>query len=86
MVHIHQGVGVCLCQPTANLLGDGNGIQRELLIGALGLDLEALLYGKLVAEVFHDSLENRVQVLFAGAAAAHRRNTENRAAGFPRAV
>ena len=86
IVHIDRDVREFLRNPAADFLGDLDGVEGEALVRALGLDLEALLHGKLVAEVFHDSLENRVQVLFTGAAAAHRRDTENRAAGFPRAV
>ena len=71
IVHIDRDVREFFCNPAANFLGDLDGVEGEALIGALGLDLEALLHGKLVAEVFHDSLENRVQVLFTGAAAAH---------------
>ena len=86
IVHIDRDVREFFCNPAANFLGDLDGVEGEALIGALGLDLEALLHGKLVSEVLYDSLENRVEVLFTGAAAAHRRDTENRAAGLPCAV
>ena len=86
IVHIDRDVREFFCNPAANFLGDLDGVEGEALIGALGLDLEALLHGKLVSEVLYNGFENRVQVLFTGAAAAHRRNAENRAAGLPRAV
>ena len=86
IVHVDRDVREFLRNPAADLLGDLDGVEGEALIGALGLNLEAFLYGKLVSEVLYDSFENRVEVLFTGAAAAHRRDTENRAAGLPRAV
>lgn len=39
-----------------------------------------------VSEILHNRLEDRVQILLARAAAAHLRDAEDRAAGFPRAV
>ena len=86
IMDIDRDVREFFCDPAADFLGDLDGVEGEALVRALGLDLEALLHGKLVSEVLYDSLENRVEVLFAGAAAAHRRDTENRAAGLPCAV
>ena len=86
IMDIDRDVREFFCDPAADFLGDLDGVEGEALVRAFGLDLEALLRGKLVSEVLYDSFENRVQVLFTGAAAAHRRDTENRAAGFPRAV
>ena len=52
IVHIDRDVREFLRNPAADFLGDLDGVEGEALIGALGLDLEALLHGKLVSEVF----------------------------------
>ena len=71
---------------SADLLRNADTRQREALVGALGLDLEGRGGAQVVPEVFHGRLEDRVEILFARAAAAEADHAEDIVAGLPRAV
>ena len=86
IVHIDRHLRKFLGNSAADVLRDLDGIQREPLVRPLRFHLEALLHRQLVSEILHNRLEDRVQILLARAAAAHLRDAEDRAAGFPRAV
>ena len=86
VVDVDQNVREFLCQPSADLLRDLDGVQREALIRALGFDLEAFGCGQLIAQILADGVKHGVEIFSAGTAAAHLGHAEDRAAGLPRAV
>ncbi len=83
---IDRDIREFLGQTAADLLRDLDGVEREALVRALGLDLEALGHGQLVAEIVTDGGKDGVEILLARAAAAHLRHAEDGAAGLPRTV
>ena len=83
---IDRDIREFLGQTAADLLRDLDGVEREALVRALGLDLEAPGHGQLVAEIVADGGKDGVEILLARAAAAHLRHAEDGAAGLPRAI
>ena len=86
VVDVHGHLGEGLGQPSADLLGELNGVEGEGLVGALGFDLKTLGHAELVSEIRKYRGIDGVGGLFAGAAAAHGGDAEHRGAGLPGAV
>ena len=86
MMHVHPAGGMGFRQPAADFLGNADGIQRERLVGALGLHLEGFRTVQIVAQIALNGFKNGVQVLLTGTAAAQAHHTEDGFAGIPGAV
>lgn len=75
-MHVRNQIFILVIEIAADFLANLDGIERELLIRALCLNLEALDTLQLIAQIFIDRVPNSVHILFADRCTANCCNAE----------